>query len=200
LFNPNGVVSGARWCQTPVLKSQIGVHEPHIRSRRGDVPVPQSLAQIYLHIVFSTKERRPLLDDPTVRDEMHRILGAECNKLDCPVLCVGGVGWGAIHRSRPGVAHLRRATPGFDMKPRWGLFSPGERLRKLRRAIQLRTRGEVETLGARSVNPMPQNGRPRQAHTMSNSRDYNQPAKRLARTRRRLRYNCAGPNTGGFLG
>lgn len=53
--------------------------------------MPQSLAQIYLHIVFSTKDRRPLLDDPTVREEMHKILGAECNKLDCPVLCVGGV-------------------------------------------------------------------------------------------------------------
>jgi len=52
--------------------------------------VPQSLAQIYLHIVFCTKERRPLLHDPVLRDEMHRILGAECNKLDCPVLCVGG--------------------------------------------------------------------------------------------------------------
>jgi len=53
--------------------------------------VPQSLAQVYLHIVFSTKERRPFLDDPTPRDEMHKILGAECNKLDCPVLSVGGV-------------------------------------------------------------------------------------------------------------
>lgn len=53
--------------------------------------MPQSLAQVYLHIIFSTKERQQLLDEPTLRDEMHRILGAECNKLDCPVLLVGGV-------------------------------------------------------------------------------------------------------------
>ncbi len=53
--------------------------------------MPQSLAQIYLHVVFSTKERRPFLADPVLRDEMHRILGAECNNHECPVLCVGGV-------------------------------------------------------------------------------------------------------------
>jgi putative transposase len=53
--------------------------------------MPQSLAQIYLHIVFSTKERRPLLHDQTIRDELHRYLGGTCNNLDCPVLLVGGV-------------------------------------------------------------------------------------------------------------
>jgi REP element-mobilizing transposase RayT len=50
----------------------------------------QSLAQIYLHIVFSTKNRRPLLQDQTIRNEMHAFLGGECKKLDCPVLRVGG--------------------------------------------------------------------------------------------------------------
>jgi putative transposase len=53
--------------------------------------MPQSLAQIYLHIVFSTKDRRPMLQDPTIRDEAHNYLGGACNKLDCPVLRVGGV-------------------------------------------------------------------------------------------------------------
>ena|ERR1043166_1241626 len=53
--------------------------------------MPQSLAQIYLHIVFSTKERRPFLHDDTIRDEMHTYLGGICNNLDCPVLRVGGV-------------------------------------------------------------------------------------------------------------
>jgi REP element-mobilizing transposase RayT len=53
--------------------------------------MPQSLAQIYLHIVFSTKDRRPLLQDPVIRDEMHKYLGGICNGLDCPVLRVGGV-------------------------------------------------------------------------------------------------------------
>ena len=51
----------------------------------------QSLAQIYLHIVFSTKERREFLQDRSIRDEMHHYLGGTCNGLDCLVLCVGGV-------------------------------------------------------------------------------------------------------------
>ena len=53
--------------------------------------MPQSLAQIYLHLVFSTKERRPFLEDAAIRDEMHNYLGGICNNVDCPILCVGGV-------------------------------------------------------------------------------------------------------------
>jgi putative transposase len=53
--------------------------------------MPQSLAQVYLHIVFSTRERRPFLQDASVRDEAHNYLGGTCNNLDCPVLRVGGV-------------------------------------------------------------------------------------------------------------
>ena len=53
--------------------------------------MPQSLAQIYLHIVFSTKDRRPFLQDATFRDEAHHYLGGACNNLGCPVLRVGGV-------------------------------------------------------------------------------------------------------------
>src|SRR5262249_18003211 len=54
-------------------------------------PMPQSLAQIYLHIVFSTKNRRPFLQDKAVRNELHKYLGGTCNNLDCHVLRVGGV-------------------------------------------------------------------------------------------------------------
>ncbi len=53
--------------------------------------MPQSLAQIYLHLVFSTKNRRESLADPTIRNELHKYLGGACNNLDCPVFCVGGV-------------------------------------------------------------------------------------------------------------
>ncbi|MBL9092028.1 MAG: IS200/IS605 family transposase [Planctomycetaceae bacterium] len=51
----------------------------------------QSLAQVYLHLVFSTKSRRPWLDDDVLRDEAHRFLGRTCNDLACPVLRVGGI-------------------------------------------------------------------------------------------------------------
>ena len=51
----------------------------------------QSLSQIYLHIVFSTKDRRPFLQDTKVREKMHNYLKGICKKQDCPWLAVGGV-------------------------------------------------------------------------------------------------------------
>jgi len=53
--------------------------------------MPQSLAQVYLHVVFSTKDRHPFLHDAGVRNEAHKYLGGACNGLDCPVIQVGGV-------------------------------------------------------------------------------------------------------------
>src|SRR5579859_3489344 len=50
--------------------------------------MPQSLAHIYLHIVFSTKDRYPFLRDAAIRDEAHRYLGGACNGLGCPVIQV----------------------------------------------------------------------------------------------------------------
>ncbi|HTR82081.1 MAG TPA: IS200/IS605 family transposase [Bacteroidota bacterium] len=51
----------------------------------------QSLANVLIHIVFSTKHRFPFLVDKTVRKELHAYLGGTCKNLDCPVLIVGGV-------------------------------------------------------------------------------------------------------------
>ena len=53
--------------------------------------MPQSLSVVYLHLVFSTKERRPLLADPVIRAEMHAWLGGVSRKLGCPSILVGGV-------------------------------------------------------------------------------------------------------------
>ncbi|MCI0705572.1 MAG: IS200/IS605 family transposase [Planctomycetia bacterium] len=53
--------------------------------------MPQSLVQIYLHIVFSTKHRAPLLEDQAPRDRTHSYLGGTCRNLDSPALEVGGV-------------------------------------------------------------------------------------------------------------
>jgi putative transposase len=52
--------------------------------------MPQSLAKVYLHIVFSTKNREPLLADDW-REELFRILGGTANNLGCQSLRVGGV-------------------------------------------------------------------------------------------------------------
>lgn len=50
----------------------------------------QSLAKIYLHVIFSTKNRAPLLADEW-RDELFNVLGGTANNLDCQSLIVGGV-------------------------------------------------------------------------------------------------------------
>ena len=53
--------------------------------------MPQSLAQIYLHIVFSTKQRQPFLSDTQMREQMHAYLAGICKNLHSPALIVGGV-------------------------------------------------------------------------------------------------------------
>jgi hypothetical protein len=53
--------------------------------------VPQSLVQIYVHIVYSTKHRKPFLKDKEFRDRTQRYLAGTCKGLNCPALIVGGV-------------------------------------------------------------------------------------------------------------
>ena len=53
--------------------------------------MPQSLANVLIHGVFSTKSRAPFLQDQEIRSELHKYLGGISNKLDCPSLLVGGV-------------------------------------------------------------------------------------------------------------
>ena len=53
--------------------------------------MPQSLSKIYVHIIFSTKDRYPFLSDTVVKQEMHAYIGGTLNNLGCPVICVGGV-------------------------------------------------------------------------------------------------------------
>ncbi len=53
--------------------------------------MPQSLAKILVHTVFSTKDRRPFLRDKMVREELHRYVGGILARLDCQPVIVGGV-------------------------------------------------------------------------------------------------------------
>ncbi|MEW6303996.1 MAG: transposase [Verrucomicrobiota bacterium] len=53
--------------------------------------MPQSLSAVYIHLVFSTKDRRPFLRDKPTRDALHAYLGGISKQLDCPPLLVGGV-------------------------------------------------------------------------------------------------------------
>ncbi len=53
--------------------------------------MPQSLVQIYVHIVYSTKHRKPFLRDKVFRDRTQRYLAGISNGLNCPALIVGAV-------------------------------------------------------------------------------------------------------------
>ncbi len=51
--------------------------------------MPQSLTKIYLHIVFSTKHRQPLIDG-RIEKALHEYLGGICRQLECPPVQIGG--------------------------------------------------------------------------------------------------------------
>ena len=95
--NPNGILS-----QSPGLR---GTRYPGKSSREYPQPqrgcvlptnvklidMSQSLSTVYLHLVFSTKDRRPFLSNPTLRSEMHSFLAGASKQLDCPPILVGGI-------------------------------------------------------------------------------------------------------------
>jgi len=51
----------------------------------------QSLAQIYLHVVFSTKLRRQFLNHRPLLERLHAYMAGICKGLDCPAIVIGGV-------------------------------------------------------------------------------------------------------------
>ena len=51
----------------------------------------QSLAKIWTHLVFSTKERYPFLTDQNIRHDLHAYLAKTLKSNNCPTLIVGGV-------------------------------------------------------------------------------------------------------------
>nr|AFI78504.1 transposase IS200-family protein [uncultured bacterium ws156A7] len=53
--------------------------------------MPQSLVQLYTHLVFSTKYRKPFLKDDGLRENLHAYLAGACKNLESSSLIVGGV-------------------------------------------------------------------------------------------------------------
>jgi putative transposase len=51
----------------------------------------QSLSQLYVHLVFSTKNRVPFLRDKELRERTHAYLAGTCNNQESPSIIVGGV-------------------------------------------------------------------------------------------------------------
>lgn len=58
---------------------------------RKEILMPQSLSAVYIHLVFSTKERLPFLRAPRIRNDLHSYLAGTSRQLECPTLIVGGV-------------------------------------------------------------------------------------------------------------
>ena len=94
--------------------------------------MPQSLANVLVHIVFSTKERRALLQNRDLRVEMHAYLAGVSANLECPAMIVGGA-TDHVHllasQSRTitladWVKELKRASSLWAKKksPPWDLF------------------------------------------------------------------------------
>src|SRR5262249_52291803 len=58
----------------------------------GDsIVMAQSLTQIYVHLVFSTKDRAPLLQDRGLRERLHAYFVGTCRNLESPSIIAGGV-------------------------------------------------------------------------------------------------------------
>ena len=86
----------------------IESHSPGLPRARGELPwvsygerstppglypvsMSQSLSSVFLHVVFSTKDRFPFLSDDGVRGQVHAFLGGVAKNLNCPPILVGGV-------------------------------------------------------------------------------------------------------------
>ena len=52
--------------------------------------MPQSLTKLYAHLIFSTKNRQPFLDD-AIRPKVHAYLATIVREMDSPWVVVGGV-------------------------------------------------------------------------------------------------------------
>jgi REP element-mobilizing transposase RayT len=53
--------------------------------------MPQSLARIVLHVVFSTKNRVPFFKDPELRGQAHTYLAGILKSVDCEPILINGV-------------------------------------------------------------------------------------------------------------
>src|SRR5260370_14521593 len=58
--------------------------------KRRTSTMAQSLARLWTHLIFSTKERYPFLSDQAVRADMHGYLATVLRMHDCLTLEVGG--------------------------------------------------------------------------------------------------------------
>jgi putative transposase len=61
-----------------------------IHFHSGTNEMVQSFSQVWLHLVFSTKDRSPFLQKPEFRNEMFRMLGHQVKEAGCEFVRSGG--------------------------------------------------------------------------------------------------------------
>ena len=90
----------------------------------------QSLARLWTHLVFSTKDRFPFLTDKVLRYEMHAYLAEILRNHDCETLIVGGVedhthslfALSRMHTIASVVKEVKRTSSGW-IKEAWPKLS-----------------------------------------------------------------------------
>jgi putative transposase len=93
--------------------------------------MPQSLTKLYAHLIFSTKNREPMLDDE-IRPRVHAYLATLVRDLDSPWVVVGGVAdhvhvlfdMGKLHAPVEFVEQIKRESSKFvkTLGPQHGEF------------------------------------------------------------------------------
>jgi len=69
----------------------VGLNDRQQSSLKGLHKImAQSFCQIYIHAIFSTKDREPWLDD-NIRKRVHAYLSTIIRDMDCPYVVVGGI-------------------------------------------------------------------------------------------------------------
>ena len=82
--------------------------------------MPQSLSQLYAHLIFSTKDRFPFLKDD-IRERVHGYLATVLRDMGSPFVVVGGVDdhihilfdMGRIHPAKDFVEQVKRESSKF---------------------------------------------------------------------------------------
>jgi len=93
--------------------------------------MPQSLVQLYAHLIFSTKDRQPLLNE-SIRSNVHGYLASLIRDLDARFVVVGGVAdhvhilfdLGKLHAPVEFVEKVKRESSKFvkTLGPQYGEF------------------------------------------------------------------------------
>jgi putative transposase len=82
--------------------------------------MPQSLSQLYAHLIFSTKDRYPFLKED-IRDRVHAYLATVLRGMGSPFVVVGGIDdhvhilfdMGRIHAAKDFVEQIKRESSKF---------------------------------------------------------------------------------------